>query len=157
MSEYELQVPLEAAKATAAISRAAEEWGAAWQSEAEGGKLVLPVVQGLKRGALKARISLTEEDGGVRLHLHEEESRLQLNRPAFVILIFGAAGGVVAMLWPFFENLLPLAPAGVVLALAAWLLVTSRLRSSGPQDFLDLVERMAGEERAPASLDENQA
>jgi hypothetical protein len=56
-----------------------------------------------------------------------------------VVLIFGGAGGLIVALWPFFPGLMPLLPVAVVLALAAWLLVVARLRSSNPGDFLKVV------------------
>ena len=47
------------------------------------------------------------------------------------------------MLWPLHPAILRLAPAGIVLAIAAWLLVSSRLRNSEVKDFLHLVADLA--------------
>ena len=55
-------------------------------------------------------------------------------------------------LWPFFPRLLQLAPFGAVIALGGWFLVISRLRTSGPDEFLAMraVEaRMLGPEDPP--------
>jgi hypothetical protein len=60
------------------------------------------------------------------------------------------AGAVLTMLWPFFPQLLPLAPFGAILALGGWFLVLSRLRNSGPDEFLVMVEAQA-EAGAPAA------
>ncbi len=50
------------------------------------------------------------------------------------------------MLVPFFPDLFQLLPFAVVLSLAAWFLVVSRLRSSGPEEFLgDLADSLAAE------------
>ena len=62
---------------------------------------------------------------------------------AVVILLFGTAGALATMLWPFYPRLLGLAPLGIVLSLAAWFLVASRLRSSGLEEFFAAVEREA--------------
>ena len=45
--------------------------------------------------------------------------------------------------WPISPVLLGFAPIGAVLAIVAWLMVVSRLRHSGVEDFLDLVETRA--------------
>ena len=59
-------------------------------------------------------------------------------------------GGISAVLWPLFpERLLPFVPLGLVMAIGAWLLIVSRLRSAGPQDFLDTVAELAEEEGKP--------
>ena len=52
------------------------------------------------------------------VELTVEESRLQVNRSAVVVLLFGGAGGLIVALWPFFPGLMPLLPVAVVLALA---------------------------------------
>ena len=85
--------------------------------------------------------SLTVEPaaGGSVLRFTVEESHQSVNRPAFLILLLGAIGAGAVTLWPLYPPLLSFAPVGVVLALAAWLLVASRLRTSGPEDFLRLV------------------
>jgi len=123
----------------AAVREAADLWDAFWQAEDCGGQLALPVVQGLRRGVLSIRVRAESRPSGTSLELAVESSRYHLNRAAVVVLVLGALGGVTVALWPLFPALLPLAPAGAVLALVAWLLVVSRLRSRGAEDFLDLV------------------
>jgi hypothetical protein len=56
-----------------------------------------------------------------------------------VVLAIGGAGGVSTLLWPFFPHLLELVPLGAVVALGAWMLVVTRLRNSGPEEFLEAV------------------
>ena len=53
-----------------------------------------------------------------------------------MVLLLSLAGAVVAVLWPFFPRLLAVAPLGVALAVGGWLLVVSRLTTSGPEEFL---------------------
>lgn len=88
------------------------------------------------------------ENRGSVLHFAVEESQQAVNRPAFVVLLLGALGAGAATLWPLFPPLLAFAPVGLVLAVAAWLLVASRLRTSGPEDFFELVASI-GRERPP--------
>jgi uncharacterized membrane protein HdeD (DUF308 family) len=53
-----------------------------------------------------------------------------------MILLLSAFGAVLTFIWPFFPKLIAVAPFGALLALGGWFLVVSRLRSSGPEDFL---------------------
>jgi len=55
------------------------------------------------------------------------------------VLLLATAGGVLTVLWPFFPNLLAVAPFGAVIALGGWFLVITRLRTSGPDEFLEAV------------------
>ena len=68
-----------------------------------------------------------------------------MGRNALAILVLGAAGGIAATLWPFYPPLLGIAPLAVVVALAAWILVASRLRTSTPNELLEIV---AGDSRS---------
>lgn len=135
--EHEFGVPPD--RALAAVKEAADLWGAFWQPDGHGGQLALPVVQGLRRGVWDVRIRAQSIPSGTSLQLAVMSSRVHLHRSAVAVLLLGAFGGVTVVLWPVFPSLLPLAPAGAVLALVAWLLVVSRLRSKGTEDFLDLL------------------
>lgn len=84
-------------------------------------------------------LTVEPKGGGSVIHFVEEASHQTVNRPAFLILLLGALGAGTVIFWPLYPPLLTFAPVGVVLALAAWLLVASRLRTSGPEDFLELV------------------
>jgi hypothetical protein len=53
-----------------------------------------------------------------------------------MILLVAVAGGLLTVLWPFFPQLMNVAPFGALLALGGWFLVVSRLRTSGPDEFL---------------------
>ncbi|MGB5813778.1 MAG: hypothetical protein WBI27_01110 [Thermoanaerobaculia bacterium] len=106
------------------------------------------MVRGLHRGVLLGPLTVEPAEGGSELHFVVEESHQSVNRPAFFILLLGALGAGATILWPLYPPLLSFAPVGVVLAVAAWLLVASRLRSSGPEDFLRLVAT-AGREAPP--------
>ena len=64
-----------------------------------------------------------------------------------MILLFATAGGLLTVLWPFFPELLPVAPSAPCIALGGWFLVISRLRTSGPDEFLDSRRGAAGRRR----------
>ena len=122
---------------------AAEVWGAGWQTEDAGGLLTLPVVQGVRQGVVYGRIDVAPSEGGTSLSFKTEDALYKINKSALAILLLGALGGLTVVLWPLSPRILQLAPIGVVLALVAWLLVVSRLRSSGIDDFLDLTSELA--------------
>ncbi|MDX1502062.1 MAG: hypothetical protein R3325_06845 [Thermoanaerobaculia bacterium] len=143
---YRRSLPLPPDEALAAVAAAAEQWGAAWEPWGEGGRLALPVTAGVRRGVLSGRIEARPLEAGCELVFHQRDARYRLNRSAVLILLFGALGAVAATLWPFFPQLLAVAPLAVVLALSAWFLVSARVRTSTPEDFFDLVEwKAAGE------------
>lgn len=118
-------------------------WGADWQPGPRGGRLRLPIVQGLRRGILAGDLTLETDDQDSVLRFEAGDGVYSVNRSALGILVLGALGGVTLILWPLFPAMLSLAPVGAVLALVAWLMVVSRLRHSDPEDFLDLVTKLA--------------
>ena len=135
------------------VAAAADLWEATWQPESIGGTLRLPVVRGLWRGVEQCHVTVEPTRSGSAVELTVEESWQQVNRSALVVLLFGGAGGLIVALWPFFPGLMPLLPVAVVLALAAWLLVVARLRSSHPEDFLKLVAEI---DNTSSTLDQAQ-
>lgn len=148
-SEHRREIPADGDAALEAVDEAAEAWGAAWTREGAGGDLALPILAGLHRGWVRARLVAepvaAEPAGAARtvLRLSVVERHEGVHVPAVFILLVSAAGAVLVVLWPFFPRLLPLAPFGALLALGGWFLVVSRLRSSGPEEFLELVEKVA--------------
>jgi len=115
-----------------------------WEPEGSTGVLRLPVSHGLRQSLLEGPLTVEADPwgSGSTLRFRVEATRTKVNWTASLLLLIGAAGGVVTMLWPFFPGLLPLAPAGIVLAIAAWLLVVSRLRTTEIEDFFDLVDQL---------------
>jgi len=127
------------------MAQVAADWGGEWRSEEGAHSLWLPVTAGLRRGFVVARVVVVEQEPGARLEVVPTENHLHINQGAAGVLAFGALGGLVAMLWPFFPGLLRLAPIAVVLAIVAWLMVAGRLRNSGLEEYLALVETAAAE------------
>ncbi len=97
----------------------------------------MPATPGRRRRPIQGRITVERRDGGSRALLIVSDSQWVVNRTGVGILLSGALGGLVLILLPFFPDLLQLMPIAVMLSLAAWFLVVSRLRSSGPEEFLE--------------------
>lgn len=128
----------------AAVARAAEAWGADFEREGDGGRLHLPFVAGLRRGLVSGPLSVEPIPEGSRVVFRAEESTHYVQTSSVALLLIAAAGGVLTVLWPFYPQMLPVAPFGALLALGGWFLVISRLRSSGPDEFLAAVAAEAG-------------
>lgn len=119
-------------------------WNAAWEAGSKGGRLLLPVLAGIRRGRVLARLSVVPSGDGSEIRLDVEEEEYEVNRPAALFLVLGAIGGLVTILWPLApEQMLDFLPLAVVFLLGSWLLVASRLRTAGPRDFLDTVAELA--------------
>ncbi len=142
VKEHSVEIPHAPGEVLAAAAHAADLWGAGWERAIDGGRLELPVTAGVRHGVLTGRIKVEAAGAGSRVTFSVDQSRYRLNLPAVVVLAFGALGGIGTTLWPFYPKLLAVAPLAVVLALAAWFLVVARLRSSGPEEFLELVAEM---------------
>jgi hypothetical protein len=128
----------------AAVARAAEAWGAELERQGMGGRLHLPYVAGLRRGLVSGPLSVEPIPEGSRVVFRAEESAHSIQTSAVAFLLIAAAGGLLTVLWPFYPRLLPVAPFGALLALGGWFLVISRLRTSGPDEFLEAVAAEAG-------------
>jgi hypothetical protein len=147
-AEHTLDLAVRPDAAHSALRRAADDWG----GEIDKGRLHLPVVHGLKRGVVSGPVKVETTDEGSRVVFQPEESHLYIQMASVFVLLVAIAGGLVTVLWPFFPNLLPVAPFGALLALGGWFLVLSRLRNSGPDEFLVMVEAEA-EAGAPAAAE----
>ncbi len=131
--------------ALAAVAHAAEDWGGLWQPTIDGGRLELPVLAGLRRGRLRGRVSVEPAAGGSRVTFEVEDDAWSLHRPALAIAAIGGAGGLFGLVSPFLfaayperlRELSSLVALGSLLAFTAWFLVVSRLRTSGPREFLE--------------------
>jgi hypothetical protein len=141
---YTLRVAAEPAAALAAVGRAAEEWGAAWEAGSSGGRLELPVSAGLRHGRLSGPIAVSAAGAGeAELAFQPERSEYHLWLPAIVVLVAAAAGAALTVVWPFYPQLLPVAPFGAIAALGGWFLVVTRLQNRGAEEFLELVKLAA--------------
>lgn len=145
--EFHAEIEATPTRTLAAVDQAAEIWDAAWEAAPRGGRLHLPVLAGIRRGSILFRVEAKRGGAGTHLTLRVEDSAYEINRGAALFLAVGALGGISAVLWPLYpERLLPFVPLGLVMAIGAWLLIVSRLRSAGPEDFLDTVAEIAEED-----------
>lgn len=142
-SVFTIEVPVPPAEALEAIEAAAEEWGALWSADKEGGHLMLPVTVGLRQGRQDGRVEVASHGQGSEVRFQVERSEYHLWAQAVVVLAIGGLGGVMTVLWPFWPRLLELAPLGAVLAFGAWMLVVARLHNRSADEFLEAVATIA--------------
>ena len=147
VNEHAIDLDIPPGRAITAVEQTAKDWGAEFVRDGWGGKLHLPVVAGIRRGLVTGPVLVEPSGQGSRVVFRAEESIYYVQTQAVVILVLALAGALMTVLWPFNPKLLAVAPFGAVLALGGWFLVISRLRNSGPEDFLEAV---AAEDR-PAS------
>lgn len=102
-----------------------------------GGEIALPVAAGLRRGLVEGEVTFESRPSGCKVTLEVTATAYRLNWIAVVILVFGAGSGVLLLLWPLYPPLIQLAPFAALMAFSSWFLVAARLRTSGPQDYLD--------------------
>ena len=148
MPEHAIDLEIPPEEALAAVRRTAEDWGAEMQGRGSGSQLHLPVVAGIRRGLVTGTVEVQPAEGGSRVVFRPETSVYYVQTSAVMILLLAAAGGVLTFVWPFFPKLMAVAPFGALLALGGWFLVVSRLRTSGPDEFLAAVA-MSGEPSPP--------
>ena len=145
MAEHAIDLDMPPEQALAALRQTAEDWGAQLQAGEEsssataGGRLHLPVLAGIRRGLVSGPVEVQPAEGGSRVVFRPEQSVYYVQTPAVTILILSVAGAALTVLWPFYPQLMTVAPFGAIIALGGWFLVVSRLRTSGPDEFLTAV------------------
>lgn len=139
MAEHAVELDVPPEKALAAVGQTAEDWGAEFQRSGSGGQLRLPVVAGIRRGLVTGAVEVGPAQRGSRVVFRPEGSVYYVQIPAVMILLVAVAGSLLTLAWPFFPGLMTVAPFGAILALGGWFMVVSRLRTSGPDEFLDAV------------------
>ena len=145
---HSLLLKLAPSAALKSLGALADTWGGGWKGEGQdGGRLVIPVLAGLRRGYVGYAVSARSESKGTRLHFVEEESDLKVHQPTLIVLLIAACAGLSTLVMPFVPKLLPLLPPAVVLCLATWLFIVARLRNSGLDEFMeDLADGATSEE-----------
>jgi hypothetical protein len=138
-AEHAIDLDLPPAAALAALRRTAEDLGAELQTEGASTKLHLPVLAGLRRGLVSGEVEILPTPAGSRLVFRPETAVYHVQTQAVMVLLLATAGGLLTLIWPFVPKLLSVAPFGALIALGGWFLVISRLRTSGPDEFLAAV------------------
>lgn len=140
MAEHAIDLAVSPEKALAAVRGTAEMWGAEFQPRGyTGGELRMPVVAGMRRGLVTGAVEIRAEAEGSRVVFLPETSIYYVQTASVMVLLLAVAGALLTLLWPFYPKLLAVAPFGAILALGGWFLVVSRLRTSGPDEFLAAV------------------
>jgi hypothetical protein len=147
--EHAIDMDVPPAEALSSLRRTAEDLGAEFQADGMGGKLYLPVLAGLRRGLISGDVEILPAEGGCRLVFRPETAVYHVQTQAVMILLLATVGGLLTILWPFFPRLLEIAPFGALVALGGWFLVISRLRTSGPDEFLEAVAARKDTPEAP--------
>jgi hypothetical protein len=147
-TEHAIELAGDPGQALEALHAVAEGWGAGLEEEGEGERLTLPTVAGLRRGFVSGPVTVAADGDGSRIVFRPDRSDERVHLPAVAILLVAAFGSLVVLAWPFFPHLLGVAPFGALLALGGWFLVVSRLRSSGPAEFLEAVAAELAESEA---------
>ena len=137
--EHAIDLALPPEEALAALGRTAEDWGAEFQRSGAGGQLHLPVLAGLRKGLVSGGVEVRPAAGGSRVVFRPEQSLYAVQTSAVMVLLLATAGALLTVLWPFYPQLITVAPFGAVIALGGWFLVIARLRTSGPDEFLAAV------------------
>jgi hypothetical protein len=136
LAEHAIDLAVPPEKALAAVGQTAEDWGAEFRRDGSGGQLHLPVVAGIRRGLVTGAVEVRRAEGGSRVVFRPDNAVYYVQTPAVMILLVAVAGSLLTVLWPFFPQMMNVAPFGALLALGGWFLVVSRLRTSGPDEFL---------------------
>jgi hypothetical protein len=147
MAEHAIDLDVPPGTALAAVGQTAEDWGAEFVRDGSGGRLRLPVIAGLRRGFMTGPVTVETSGEGARVVFLPEETVYHVQTQSVVILVLALVGALMTVLWPFDSRLLALAPYGALLAFGGWFLVISRLRNSGPEEFLQAVASQGKEPR----------
>lgn len=119
------------------LAQIADDWGASWQPAGRsGGRLVMPVVAGVRQGMVAGQVSVEALDRGSRLTYYIEEEHYAVQKRKVVVLLLALFGALSIMAAPLVPALVPLVPLGAMLMLGAWLFIISGLRNSGPEELL---------------------
>lgn len=141
--EHTVELPVPPKEVSSVLDEAAEAWGAELESASSRRRIQLPILAGLRRGVVRGTVTVEPAAGGSRVVLREEERLDHVHMPSLMVLLLAVLGAALTVLWPFYPQLLPIAPFGALMALGGWFLVISRLRSSGPEEFLKTVEAIS--------------
>ena len=121
----------------------ADRWGGSFDPRK--GRLELPVTAGLRHGRVAAEVEALARHDGAKLRLKVVESEYQVDRGSTFALAVAAVAAIASLALPFFPHYWPLLPPALMIAVAGWLFIVARLRTSGVEDFLAELGDLAGE------------
>lgn len=120
----------------------ADRWGGSF--DARKGRLELPVLAGLRYGRVVAEVEALARRDGAKVRLRVVESHYELDRGSTFALAVSAVAAVATLALPFFPHYWPLLPPALIIAVAGWLFIVARLKTSGLEDFLGELRALAG-------------
>ena len=131
----------------------ADRWGGSF--DAKTGRLELPVLAGLRHGVLIGEVEALAHQGGAKVRLRVSSCHYALDRGSTFSLSLAAVAAFAALVLPFFRQLWPLLPPALAIAIAAWLFIIARLRTSSAEDFLADLRQQAATADVPAGAEED--
>ena len=147
MREHRLELAEDPVTCLNLVEMAADSWGGIWQAEGrDSGRLGLPVMAGLRRGWVAGQLTVEPTEKGARLTYLIDKGEYKVQQAQAGLLFMAGLGAILTMVAPLAPTLWPLVPFALVMCVAAWLLVVSRLRNSGPEEFFEDLAEQAGEE-----------
>lgn len=133
------------------MNELAERWGGTF--DAKRGRLELPVMAGLRYGRIAAEVEALARHDGAKVRLRVVESQYELDRGSTFALAIAAVAAVASLALPFFPHYWPLLPPALMIAVAGWLFIVARLKTSGPEDFLAELRDLAAADPAAGGGD----
>jgi len=107
------------------------------------------VLAGLRRGWVEGELTAEAQEPAARgSRSASEQKGLPSPTLAVALLALGGAGGILLLLWPFFPQLLRLAPIGALLASAPGSSSSAACGERPPRSILEMVAAIGGEEDA---------
>jgi len=143
-AEHRVELAADPDRGLELLAREAASWGATWQRGGQqDGRLALPVLAGLRRGWVEGEVTVEPAGAGSRLTFRIDKNDYRLQAMSVAVLLVAALGALVVLVGPFVAALRPAVPAGILLAVGAWLFIVAGLRNSGPEEFLEGVAAAA--------------
>lgn len=138
-----LAIERSAERVRSVLPEVVDGWGGKLATTPDGARVEIPALAGLRRGRVGGTVRIEPAEAGAVASFAVETAALGVNVAACAILLLSVVGALVSMAWPWFPRLLPAVPLGLVLAVGGWLLIASRLRTSGPEEFLASLRQAA--------------
>ncbi|MEM8929955.1 MAG: hypothetical protein AAGE94_02205 [Acidobacteriota bacterium] len=141
--QYDIELDGTPEAALDRLAALAEDWDAAWQWEGPvRGRLGLPVLAGVRRGWVAGPVIAEAVDSErARLVFTVDAEDFKTDRGSVAVLLVAAFFGLMTLIAPFFPRLWSILPVSIVIVLATWFFVVARLRNSGPEEFLELLDQ----------------
>lgn len=137
-SQYRIELPSSSASSLRALAEEAAAWGGDWRPEGPTrGRLELPVLAGVRYGRVAGEVTVEESESGSVVTFRVDQSHYRLQKPSVLFLLLGGFGSLLCLVAPFVPALRPAIPIGILLGVAAYLFIVTKLTNSGPEEFFE--------------------